>query len=128
MALDVARPSLSRHRKCWILVVSGELDFGTAPGLDDHLDPVIGSGSRTELLLDLEGVTFIDCAGIRPLVRAHDTMGDRLYLRDLRPAVTRVLDLVGLATTFEILQPGAPWPDRPWPVEVETRSHELRIG
>ena len=52
------------------LVVMGELDFASADVLRHHIDALRGEGER--IVLDLNGVQFIDSGGLAALVRAHD--------------------------------------------------------
>jgi anti-anti-sigma factor len=77
--------------------VSGEIDMATAPELDD-LAAVHGP-----LVLDLQGVSFIDSMGIAALVRLHkrcDHDGCTLRIEACSRPVERVLQLVGLYETF----------------------------
>ncbi len=76
---------------------SGELDVMTAPRLEQALVGVLGE-HRT-VLVDLSGVPFADCAGLRPIrqaLREARTSGTEIELRDPVPAVRRVLQLTGL--------------------------------
>jgi len=55
-----------------VVTVSGEIDIASAPALREGLMTVMrrhGHGIR--LALDLDGVTFMDCAGINVLLAAH---------------------------------------------------------
>jgi len=125
MVLTLATSSPSMAWTYWVLAVAGELDDATAPGLGARMARLLGSNPRAGLLLDLGGVTFIDCAGLRPLVQAHRRLGEQLYLRSLRRAVLKVVDLVGLANVFQILPAGTSWPDATWRTEGVARSYEL---
>lgn len=78
------------------LRLNGELDVAEA-------DEFIGRATSdlspdADLVLELEGLTFIDSSGVRALVTVAGRLhGDhRLVLRDPTPAVRRVLDLVGI--------------------------------
>ena len=77
-----------------VLVLIGELDMASTDTLSTAIDDVRGSGDIT---LDMHRLTFIDSSGIRALHRAaQGTAGGRLVLSRPTPAVSRVLDLVGL--------------------------------
>ena len=79
-----------------LLVVSGEVDLATVPELRRRLG---GAKTRTpELTVDLSAVTFIDCAGLRPLLEARRRQradGGRLVLRSPSWAVVRLLQFLG---------------------------------
>jgi anti-anti-sigma factor len=78
------------------IAVTGDIDLGTAEDLLVRLTALIGS-PRHEISLDLSGVTFIDCAGLRTLTaidartRAN---GTSIRLTAMSPAVARLFELV----------------------------------
>ena len=75
----------------------GELDLATAPELERVLE-ALATGPST-VVLDLSGLTFVDCAGLRPVreaVFAGALLGRQVRLSGARPAVRRVLELTGL--------------------------------
>jgi len=75
----------------------GELDVMTAPTLEQALLGVIEK--HRAILVDLSGVPFADCAGLRPLRRAleHGASGaTSVRLVGARPKIERVLSLTGL--------------------------------
>ena len=79
---------------------SGELDVASAPALRTALARLLG-GDHRSLVMDLSGLTFSDCAGLRPVrwaVYEGARVGTDVRLRDAVPAVRRVLDLTGLGT------------------------------
>ena len=89
----------------WIrLLWSGDVDAYTVRPLAAELrdswavDPLV-------LEVDLAGVTFMDTAGIRPLVEAHAHLLHRMRLFDPAPAVTRLLELLGLYDMFIVVRP-----------------------
>src|SRR5262245_59172816 len=76
---------------------------GAAEALETQLRTLIRGGHR-DLVIDLSGVSSIDSAGIRALVRGHTSAqraGGRLRLAAARPAVSKVLEVSHLATIFE---------------------------
>jgi anti-anti-sigma factor len=95
--------SAAVHRDTRRVVVDavGELDLATAPGLRWSLDHY-PANSDAQLIVDMSGVTFIDCAGLRPLLETRNRWGDQMALRDPSRPVTRLLDLLDLNGRFEI--------------------------
>ncbi len=93
-----------------VLSVSGELDLGTAPQLEQPLDEALASGGG--LLIDLSACEFIDSTGIALLVRAWQRLdgeqgagGDgrcAFALCGLNDQVQRLLDLSGLSRSLSI--------------------------
>ena len=69
------------------LLVSGELDLMTASQL--HL----ALGDERIDVVDLSGVTFMDVAGLRPLLTARCVGGRPLLVRHPSPCVRRLLEL-----------------------------------
>jgi anti-anti-sigma factor len=76
----------------------GELDLATAPELERVLDGLASEPSTIEI--DLSGLTFVDCAGLRPVreaLRRGQSLGRHVRLSSARPGVVRrVLELTGL--------------------------------
>jgi anti-anti-sigma factor len=75
----------------------GELDLAAAPVLEQVLDTLVGSPPAVEL--DLSGIVFADCAGLRPIraaVGRAPHSSTRLRVSGARPNVRRVLALTGL--------------------------------
>lgn len=108
MAEDV-RPFGGRERAvgaATVIELSGELDILAKMDLADRLD-VLTSTGRPDLVMDLRGVTFMDCGGLSLLCRARL----RVLARDGRlrliadggsPSVVRLLRLTGLLDSFEV--------------------------
>ena len=88
-----------------VVTVHGELDLETAPELRRALIETIDERPGRPLVVDLEGVDFIDSAGLGVLVgglkRARDRQGD-VQLVATGQNVIRVLELTGLTRAFEI--------------------------
>jgi anti-sigma B factor antagonist len=80
------------------LTVRGELDIASAPELQTALERLL-AGPHDVLVLDLAGLSFLDCAGMRPIRTARRTLearGGRLLVRHPSPIVERALRLGGL--------------------------------
>ena len=50
------------------LLVTGEIDLGTAPSLRDTITATLRDHRPTTLVLDLDGVAFLDSTGIAALI------------------------------------------------------------
>ena len=77
-----------------LVVLRGDLDMDTVGDLSSKLDDVRGT-----IVLDLEGVTFLDSTGLQSLVHAREAArqrGDELILRHPSDAVQRVLELTNM--------------------------------
>jgi anti-anti-sigma factor len=73
-----------------------ELDAATASRLAELLSRVVRRGSR--VVLDMSGVTFMDCAGLAEIVRAHRRAaegGGWVRLAFVREGPLLVLELTG---------------------------------
>lgn len=88
--------------------VIGELDIATAPCLVRHLRPLLQAGRPA--VLEVSELVFIDAAGLDCLLQL-DTLakrnGKRLRVAGHSPALRRLLDLTGLAGTFDQAHPSA---------------------
>lgn len=79
------------------LKISGELDITTVPILTGQL-ATLTDLRPTGLVIDLSGVTFLDCAAARLLAGTTALLpaGGQPVLTSVRPAVRRLLELLGL--------------------------------
>lgn len=91
----VATGSCAGHR---FVAPRGDLDLATAPRLRQDLVDASASGS-TLVVLDLEGVEFLDSVGLSVIVGGHKRLrheGRSLHLAAPRAIVRRVLGLTRL--------------------------------
>jgi anti-sigma B factor antagonist len=92
-----------QRRYIRVIMARGDIDLESAPSLCvDLLDAL---DTHREVVLDLSGVTFMDCAGLRALVHARnhaDRRGARLILRRPGAPVLRLLRLTGLARRMTV--------------------------
>jgi anti-sigma B factor antagonist len=92
------------HPPFVILAVTGEVDVATAPSLRARLLEMISQG-KVNLIVDLEGVDFLDSTGLGVLVstvkRVRTTGGD-LALVCTRQPILKVFEITGLTTVFAI--------------------------
>ena len=79
------------------LILSGDLDLSETAGFLGQA--ALAVDNRTErLVLDLAGVTFLDCAGVRALAMAASfaPRGCPVIIRSLSPMARRILELLDL--------------------------------
>src|SRR5437660_3955204 len=90
-------PSLHIERRSGaveIVLVSGELDLCTAP----HFATALRSAQLTgvDVIVDLENVAFMDCAGLRVLLTASESSGPAAFSVTPGPRqVQRLFELTG---------------------------------
>lgn len=99
--------SVRRGDGCIVVAVRGECDILTAPLLRERLLELAGQSAR--MVVDLSGLEFLDCAGLRALLvgrRCVELLGGALVITAPSPPVTRVLQLTGLDRDLTIV-PGA---------------------
>jgi anti-sigma B factor antagonist len=92
------------------LFIVGEVDAASAPELERCLEAHDGS-----LSVDLEGVRFLDAAGVRVLLEARRRRldaGHELRIVSASRAALRVLEILGLTALFE--PGGIEQADRRW--------------
>jgi anti-sigma B factor antagonist len=87
-----------------VVEIRGEIDIQSAPQLRDELLRVVRrQGPR--LVLDLEGVTFLDCAGVNVLVatRRRARLEDGwVRVTQASPRARRTISLLGLQKAFAL--------------------------
>ena len=89
-----------------LLTVAGEVDSSTAPSLRAVLDSAFADGVPA-LTVDLDGVTFLDSAGLCVLAAAHRRAaedGVRLRVLASNRAVIRPLQITGLYDLLAVEQ------------------------
>ena len=82
-----------------MLELSGVLDVVSAPDLEQLLAEVL-TQPHARVMLDLNGLKFVDSAGVSVLIKAKQTAkshGRMLVLRRPTEQLERVFALVGLA-------------------------------
>lgn len=87
-----------------IIAVQGEIDVYTAPKLRDSITELVAGGAH-HLVVDMEGVDFLDSTGLGVLVgglkkvRAHD---GSLKLVCTQERLLKIFRITGLAKIFRI--------------------------
>ncbi|MGV9556849.1 anti-sigma factor antagonist [Streptomyces sp. NPDC003401] len=89
-----------------VLEFRGEIDIVAAAEIGSHLDGAT-AGPAPRVVLDLSGIDFFDCSGLRLLYRARARVRDHggdLHLVCTHPLTLRVLRATGLS---RLLPPAA---------------------
>jgi len=90
-----------------ILDLKGKMTLGEGDELlKDKINSLIHQGQR-KLLLNLEGVPYIDSAGLGEIVRTYTTVsrqGGSLKLLNLTKRITDLLSITKLLTVFETFE------------------------
>ena len=87
-----------------IVEATGDLDVASAPELRAALGQQVDSG-KTQLVVDLSGVPFVDSTGLGTLVaamRQAKQAGGSLKLAAPRDTVSRVLTLTRMREFFDL--------------------------
>lgn len=87
-----------------VVAASGEIDVASAPELRERLGALVDGGAH-RIVVDLEGVDFIDSTGLGVLVGAlkrYRTLGGDLHLVVSTSRIRSVFELTGLTAAFPI--------------------------
>ena len=87
-----------------VVWASGDVDTNAAETFQGMMQLVMRRHSPS-LLLDLSGVSFMDCAGLRALLltqRRAGMRGGSVSLIAESPAVRRIIDLLGVRDLFPV--------------------------
>ena len=98
------RSKNDRQVTWWILDVKGKLTIGDGDELlKDKINSLIQQ-DRKKLILNLEGVPYVDSAGLGEIVRTYTTVsrqGGNLKLLNLTKRITDLLMITKLLTVFD---------------------------
>jgi anti-sigma B factor antagonist len=90
-----------------ILDLKGKMTLGEGDELlKDKINTMLAGGKK-HLLLNLEGVPYIDSAGLGEIVRTYTTVsrqGGKLKLVNLTKRITDLLSITKLLTVFETFE------------------------
>jgi anti-sigma B factor antagonist len=93
------------------LIVHGEIDLATADRFEERASEAVMDAPGSSVLIDLSGVTFIDSAGMRALIRVLELRSGKSLILQPSRRVFRLLELValtdGVLPNVEILGPAA---------------------
>ncbi|WP_320778340.1 STAS domain-containing protein [Streptomyces sp. CRN 30] len=106
----LAPPNPHAHSRrtgtCTVIEVTGEIDVATADQLAEHLRAAVALPGP-DIVVDLRGVDFFDCSGLRVLCRAETlarARDGRLRLVCDQPGIHRILRATGLLDRFPPLR------------------------
>ena len=91
------------------VLVRGEIDLATADSFEERASEAVMEADGASVLIDLSGVTFMDSAGIRALVRVMELGSGKSLIVQPSPQVFTLLHLLaftdGVLPKVEILEP-----------------------
>ena len=96
-----------------VVVLRGDIDFTTSPGVLEVIRAGAGSAAASDIRVDLSEVTFMDSSGISVLVQLlhlAEERGVRLHVERPGAKVRDQLHMSGLAEVFGLGTSG--WPGR----------------
>jgi anti-anti-sigma factor len=86
-----------------VITVGGELDIMTAPPLEAFVRQVRRPGDQ--VVFDLTDMTFMDCSGLRVLMRVHREArqdGSTVRLAAPRPVPARIIEITNIDTRIPV--------------------------
>ena len=90
------------------VALSGELDISSALTFEEELRRIEQAGDPETMVLDLQGLKFLDSTGLRLILSAHvRARRDRRRLRIVLPgnrAVQRIFQLSGASERLDIVE------------------------
>lgn len=100
---------LSHKKSRDILTVrlQGELDHCSAIGIRKDLDELIQDPSVLHLVLDLDGLNFMDSSGIGVILGRYRTLhgrGGTVAVTRMNPQITKIFKLSGMASIIPVLR------------------------
>ena len=84
--------------------IDGEIDHHTAKIFGKQIDRELNLKNIVNLVLDFDGVTFMDSSGIGAVVGRYKEItarGGRVMIIRVKPQVDKVLEISGLKTILE---------------------------
>ena len=79
--------------------VTGELDMHSANEFRQAVDSALETSGTKNILLNLQGVTFIDSSGLGVILGRYkriSVLGGKMLMAHVQPQVVRILELSGL--------------------------------
>ena len=94
---EALRVEVTDADRITMVVVTGEIDIGSMLSLQAPLSEL---SPQSHILLDMSGVRFMDCRGLRVILTQRIKMteaGGSIHIRHASPAVLRLMQVSGLA-------------------------------
>ena len=82
-----------------VVKLAGEIDHHSAPELKEEADRAISMRNIVNLVLDFDGVTFMDSSGIGVIIGRYKQIqarGGKVMIIRVKPQVDKVLEVSGL--------------------------------
>lgn len=82
-----------------VLAVSGEVDLGTAPSLEEAVTTAVETAGARAVRIDLTDVSFMDSTGLRVLLsgrQAAEQRGIAFSVANPRPHLLKVMRVTGI--------------------------------
>lgn len=95
---DVTTADPARHDNRLVIALTGDLDTRTDAPLQ-HLISDRVDGVPVDVVLDLAEVDFMDCGGIRAVIRAHhlaQASGGTLVVINVKPHIAWLFQITGV--------------------------------
>ena len=94
------------------LFAHGEIDLATADPFEQQASEAVVEAAGSSVLIDLSGVTFMDCSGMRALIRVLELRSGKSLIVQPSRQVFRLLELVALTDgALPNVQIRQPFPD-----------------
>ena len=104
MAMKTLELEVDRKADWRVLTVRGEIDVTTTPRVRAQLIALLSEG-RPNVVVDLEGVDFLDSSGLGALVAAlklaRSRSGELRIVCDQQRSVRKVLEVTGLERVLD---------------------------
>jgi len=104
--LGPLRSTLHTTRDAVTIRFDGEIDLVTGPQFREQLEQA--AGLQDHLIVDLQGVTYLDSKAIHALVRLHDRTFSRtprrLIVIATSPSIRRILSIGGIETVIPVVE------------------------
>lgn len=87
-----------------VLYLRGEVDFATAPVLQDALNETISEGAD-KITLDFQEVTFLDSEGLKVLLdvyRQLNKTGGTIALHGCSKYIAKIFEILGIRGIFGV--------------------------
>jgi len=83
-----------------VVRLTGEIDISNAEPIGEALEAIVGPDAR-QLVVDLDGLAFMDSAGIAMLLRTAARV-DSVEIRHPSDVMRRIIECTGLTGVFRI--------------------------
>lgn len=94
----------SQSNSATVLALAGRLDGLASPGLEQKVDALVASGTRT-VVFDCSRLVYVSSAGLRAFLTSAKklkTAGGKAAFAALAPAVQEVFELSGFLNVLEV--------------------------